>query len=194
MKILTCILTFISLTIIVSGQNIENELGSNGLFVVKDADGIPLIAIDYKGEMTSVGRTNRLITGNQVELGSVYLDVLQNANESQESLNLEFISEPPVGTEHLLVVEDLKGADLRLNLLGNLEETNSWISSDASFDLGDGTTIAVINDLNGGTNNQIVYSANVTPPGTMIKVVYLGRGLWTASTNFLSTYSPPALD
>ena len=139
--------------------------------------------------MTAVGRTARVITGNQTELGSVYLDVLQIA-ASQSSINLNFVTEPAVGTEHLLVVKDMNGADLQINLLGTLEDTHNWISADSYFDLGGSNFVASISSIpeSTGTNNRITYGSTVTPPGTIIKILYLGNNLWTASSSFLSSY------
>lgn len=190
MKAQLILLSLFVFPALVIAQNIENKLGSSGLFVVEASDGTPIVAINDDGQMSTVGRTNRVLTATNIVLGSVYLEVL-DLSETQENLDLEFTTAPSVGTEHLLVIKDMKGANVNLNLLVNVL-SHQWISSDVSFDPGDGTTLATITNINSGTNNQIVYSANVTPPGTIIKVVYLGNGLWTASSNFLSTYTPPA--
>lgn len=187
---LVLLLSVVLTPFLFSAQNIENKLGVSGLFLVESSDGTPIVAINNDGEMSTVGRTIRVITDNEVVLGGVYLEVL-DLSETQENLDLEFTTAPSVGTEHLLVIKDMKGANLNLNLLVNVL-SHQWISSDVSFDPGDGTMLATITNINSGANNQITYGANVTPPGTIIKVVYLGNGLWTASSNFLSTYTPPA--
>ena len=189
MKTLLFVTSLVLIPILSFAQNIENKLGASGLFVLQASDDTPLVAISDEGEMTTVGRTNRVITGNKIVLGSVYMEVIDKA-QSETALNLEIINAPAIGTEHLFVIKDMKGMVLTLNLVGELEDNHQWISSDTYFDLGGENMLATITNFNTGSNNQITYGGTVTPPGTIIKVIYLGNNLWTATSNFLSTYAP----